>query len=85
MLAGSSPVDLSSNERLQLGPDADPKITQGTAMPQLFEQDRLDVWYDGSAICVIAVGSHGDPLDLSESEVEALIAKLQESLKKACS
>lgn len=52
-------------------------------MPQLFEQDRLDAWYDGSAICVIAVGSHGDPLDLSESEVEALIAKLQESLKKA--
>jgi hypothetical protein len=52
-------------------------------MPQLFERDRLDAWYDGSAICVIAVGSHGDPLDLSESEVAALIAKLQESLKKA--
>lgn len=57
--------------------------TQKSLMPQLFEQDRLDVWYDGSAICVIAVGSHGDPLDLSESEVEALIAKLQETLKKA--
>jgi hypothetical protein len=56
---------------------------QGTAMPQLFEQDRLDAWFDGSAICVIAVGSHGDPLDLSESEVKALIAKLEESLKKA--
>lgn len=52
-------------------------------MPQLFEQDCLDVWYDGSAICVIAVGSHGDPLDLCESEVETLIAKLQESLAKA--
>jgi hypothetical protein len=52
-------------------------------MPQIFEQDRLDAWYDGSTICVIAVGSHGDPLDLSESEVEALIAKLQESLRKA--
>ncbi|HEX9171082.1 MAG TPA: hypothetical protein VF861_00305 [Telluria sp.] len=52
-------------------------------MPQLFEQDRLEAWYDGSAICVIAIGSHGDPLDLSESEVEALIAKLQESLEKA--
>jgi hypothetical protein len=52
-------------------------------MPQLFEQDRLEAWYDGSAICVIAVGSHGDPLDLSESEVEAFIAKLQESLKQA--
>lgn len=57
--------------------------SQGEAMPQFFEQDRLDVWYDGSAICVIAVGSHGDPLDLSESEVETLIAKLQESLAKA--
>jgi hypothetical protein len=57
--------------------------TQGTAMPQLFEQDRLDVWYDGSAICVIAVGSHGDPLDLGENEVEALIRKLQEALAKA--
>jgi hypothetical protein len=52
-------------------------------MPQLFEQDRLDVCYDGSAICVIAVGSHGDPLDLGENEVEALIAKLQEALAKA--
>jgi hypothetical protein len=52
-------------------------------MPQIFEQDRLDAWFDGSAICVIAAGSRGDPLDLSESEVEALIAKLQESLRKA--
>ena len=52
-------------------------------MPQLFEQDRLDAWFDGSAICVIAVGSYGDPLDLSESEVEALIVKLQELLRKA--
>ena len=52
-------------------------------MPQLFEQDRLDVWFDGSAICVIAVGSHGDPIDLSESEVKDLISKLQESLRKA--
>ena len=60
-----------------------PWSTKGTALPQLFEDDRMGAWYDGSAICVIAVGSHGDPLDLSESEVEALIAKLQESLKKA--
>ncbi len=43
-------------------------------------QDRLDAWYDGSAICVIAKGSHGDPLDLSDEEVEAFIAKLQECL-----
>ena len=52
-------------------------------MPNLFEQDRLDVWYDGSAICVIAVGSHGDPLDLGEDEVEELITQLQEALAKA--
>ena len=29
-------------------------------------QDRLDAWWDGSAICVIAVGSQGDPLDLEK-------------------
>ena len=46
-------------------------------------QDRLDVWFDGSAICVIAVGSHGDPLDLAEHEVEVLIGQLQACLKLA--
>jgi hypothetical protein len=46
-------------------------------------EDRLDAWYDGSAICVIAVGSHGDPLDLGEREVEAFIEKLQACLSKA--
>lgn len=50
-------------------------------MPKTVKQDRLDVWYDGSAICLIAVGSYGDPLDLADHEVEALIAKLQECLK----
>ncbi len=45
--------------------------------------DRLDAWYDGSAICVIAIGSHGDPLDLGESEVEAFIAKLEQCLRQA--
>jgi hypothetical protein len=44
-------------------------------------QDRLEVWRDGSAICIIAVGSHGDPLDLGEHEVEDLIAKLQSLLE----
>lgn len=52
-------------------------------MPQIFEEDRLDAWYDGSAICVIAVGSHGDPVDLSDDEVEALIIKLQECLARS--
>jgi len=46
-------------------------------------EDRLDAWYDGSAICVIAVGSHGDPLDLGEDEVAAFIEKLQKCLKEA--
>jgi hypothetical protein len=44
------------------------------------ERDRLEVWHDGSAICVIAVGSHGDPLDLGDHEVEGLIEKLQTAL-----
>ena len=45
--------------------------------------ERLDAWYDGSAICVIAVGSQGDPLDLGEKEVAAFIEKLQKCLKEA--
>jgi hypothetical protein len=49
---------------------------------QLFPEDRLDAWYDGSAICVIAVGTHGDPLDLGEDEVRAFIEKLQACLKQ---
>ena len=49
---------------------------------QLFSEDRLDVWYDGSAICVIAVGTHGDPLDPGEDEVTVFIGKLQACLKQ---
>jgi hypothetical protein len=45
-------------------------------------EDRLDAWYDGSAICVIAVGSSGDPLDLSQHEVERFIEKLQACLEE---
>ena len=41
------------------------------------QEERLDAWYDGSAICLIAVGAHGDPLDLSDDEVRALIARLE--------
>jgi len=44
--------------------------------------DRCDAWYDGSAICVIAVGSHGDPLDLGEGEVVELITKLESCLNE---
>ncbi|SDE91918.1 hypothetical protein SAMN05444679_1395 [Variovorax sp. CF079] len=46
-------------------------------------QERLDVWVDGAAVCLIAVGSHGDPLDLGEQEVEALIQRLQDCLRMA--
>jgi len=52
-------------------------------MPKIREADRLDAWYDGSAICIIAVGSYGDPLDLSEKEVESCIEKLQAALSAA--
>jgi hypothetical protein len=47
------------------------------------EGDRLDAWYDGSAICIVAIGTHGDPLDLAEHEVEAFIEKLQHCLRQA--
>ena len=45
-------------------------------------EDRLDAWYDDSSVCVIAVGGHGDPLDLDAEEVEAFIAKLQKCVKQ---
>lgn len=45
--------------------------------------DRLDVHWDGSAVCVTAVGAYGDPLDLGEEEVEAFIKKLQDCLRQA--
>lgn len=52
-------------------------------MSRVQDQDRLDAWYDGSAICVIAVGAQGDPLDLGEQEIEDFIAKLQGLLAEA--
>jgi len=47
------------------------------------KEDRLEAWYDGSAICVIAVGSHGDPLDLADHEVEAFVERLQTCLRES--
>ena len=47
------------------------------------KDERLDAWYDGSAICLIAVGAYGDPLDLGDDEVRALIAKLQHCLAES--
>jgi hypothetical protein len=46
-------------------------------------EGRLDAWYDGSANCVIAVNSYGDPMDLGEDEVGAFIEKLTECLRQA--
>jgi hypothetical protein len=46
-------------------------------------KDKCDAWYDGSAICVIAVGAQGDPLDLGENEAEILIGKIQNCIKQA--
>jgi hypothetical protein len=51
-------------------------------MPVNVGEDRLDAWCDGSAICVIAVGAYGDPLDLGEDEVEAFIEKLRQCVKQ---
>lgn len=51
--------------------------------PPFFPEDRLDAWFDGSAIYLIAVSSHGDPIDLGEEEVQALIEKLQKCLAEA--
>jgi hypothetical protein len=42
--------------------------------------DRLEAWNDKAAICVIAVGSHGDPLDLAEHEVRGFIRQLENCL-----
>lgn len=47
------------------------------------QTDRLDAWYDGSSICLIAVGAHGDPLDLGDDEVRVLIGKLQQCLAES--
>ena len=47
------------------------------------QEECLDAWCDGSAICLIAVGAHGAPLDLADDAVRALIAKLQQCLAES--
>jgi len=59
------------------------KVTVVTAKDKLRLLLGNGLKFDGSAICVIAVGSHGDPLDLGEAEVEAFIEKLQLCLREA--
>jgi hypothetical protein len=47
------------------------------------KKNRLEAWHNGSASCLIAVGSHGDPLDLGDQEVAELIATLQRCLRQS--
>ncbi|WP_180979385.1 hypothetical protein [Janthinobacterium sp. AD80] len=47
------------------------------------QEERLDAWCDGSSICLIAVDAQGDPLDLGDEEMRALIAKLQQCLAES--
>ena len=52
-------------------------------MPHMsIKEDRLDAWFDGSAVCLIAISAHNEPLDLTEHEVEVFIAKLQTCLQE---
>ena len=52
-------------------------------MPHMtHKEDRLDAWFDGTAVCLIAIGAHNEPLDLAEEEVQALIVKLQNCLEE---
>lgn len=50
--------------------------------PTQEKKDRLQAWHDGSAICLIAVSAHGDPLDLGEGEVRRLIEQLEGCLRQ---
>jgi len=57
-------------------------MTTPTTTPAPKKKDRLEAWHDGSAICLIAVGAHGDPLDLGEGEVRRLIEQLEGCLRQ---
>lgn len=50
--------------RWAVGTISDPE--KNIPQQQLFAEGRLDAWFDGSAICVDAVGTHSDPIDLGE-------------------
>ena len=52
-------------------------------VPNNPREDRLDAWYDGSAICVVAVSSDGDPLDLADHEIGEFIRKLEGCLAES--
>lgn len=52
-------------------------------MTQEPAKDRLDVWFDGSAICIIAAAANGGPLDIGEGEAEEFLAKLKACIAQA--
>jgi hypothetical protein len=74
----------SRADRLRRPLNANVRPTMTNQIPTPSRKDRLEAWVeDSGAICVIAVGSHGDPLDLAEHEVEAFIERLQQCLREA--
>jgi len=46
------------------------------------KKDRLDAWFDGSSVRVIAVSASDDALELSADALEPFIAKLQGCLRE---
>ena len=56
---------------------------QGSFNVNTAPEDRLKAWFDGSATCVIAIGSHGDLLDLGDVEIEEFIRRLQACLRES--
>ena len=60
-----------------------PKWSDEEKIPFEKSRDQMDAWYDGSAINVIAVGSRGDPLDLSEDEAIDFVNKINKCIKLA--
>lgn len=81
--ASSSPNGTTTDPAAALDYLAALQLSSAGANKQLFQEDRLDAWSDGSAICVVSVGTHGDPLDLGEEEVIAFVEKLQDCLNQA--
>jgi len=39
--------------------------------------------FDGSAVCVIAIASCGDPLDLSDLDAKILVEKIQKAIAES--
>lgn len=79
----AAPFEVSSALATELIFEAEVQPESSLAISHPSGQDRIEAVYDGSAICVRVVGSHGDPVDMGEHEVEALIVALQDCLAKS--